>query len=193
VAAVRAGANRNAQEEQMSYRLITRALAIMPALRSRLALASAACLMLACGSDDPAGPGGPVFPDINSTVLGAFCWRGNQSPPASPSGTITSGDCDADDIEPGEDGYFEVHRVRVAASRTVTFTIDSGFDSYLTVVRINSISGTVVNYTVLDEDDDSGDGLDAMITVTLQPGVDYFVSVSGYDYNEVGPYTLIIN
>lgn len=34
--------------------------------------------------------------------------------------------------------------------------------------------------------------LNALVTVTLQPNTDYFVSISGYDYHETGPYSLDI-
>ena len=163
-------------------------------LRIRLPVLFMACLTLACGGDDgPSGAGGVQFPAIDASVLGAFCWRSNQTVPASVGGTVSSGDCDSADVDPADEGYYETYRVRVASAQSVTFSIASTYDTYLTVVRVNSISGTTVNVTVIDEDDDSGTDLNAMLTVTLQPGVDYFVAVGGYDYTETGPYTLSIN
>lgn len=156
----------------------------------RAAMAAAAFALLGCGDN-----GGPnvAFPDINAAVLDFFCWSGNRTPPGTVNGTIASTDCDAADVDPADVGYYETWRLRVAASRSVTFTTNAAFDAYLTVVRVNSITGTTVNFTILGEDDDNGPGLNAMLTVALEPGFDYFVAVGGYDYTETGAYSMSMN
>ena len=155
-------------------------------------LVVAACLLCSCG-DDGNGPGNVSFPNIDATLLAAVCWQGNLTAPQNGSGTISASDCDAADIDPADEGYFETFRVRVPAARSVTITTNATFDAYLTVVRVNSITGSSANVTVIGEDDDSGPGLNAMVTVSLQPGVDYFISVGGFDYAETGTYSFTMN
>ena len=142
---------------------------------------------LGCGGgDNSTGPEELEFPEISSEVRTIYCVRGNVTVGDSESSTITDDDCDADD------SYFETYIVKVASTTSVTFEVESGFDSYLFLGRLESISGLDVDVTELAEDDDSGDGTDARLTFTLQPDTDYVIAVSGYDYFEVGPYTLSI-
>jgi hypothetical protein len=82
--------------------------------------------------------------------------------------------------------------VRVNRQRSVTFTVSSQFDSFLSLLRLNSFTNTTADWSFVAEDDDGTGGLDARLTVTLQPNVDYLLAISGFDYNETGPYTIRI-
>jgi hypothetical protein len=160
----------------------------------RIAMLLLAVALAAC-SKDGGGPGdGVSFPDLPSGLLTTFCHRGNAVLGDTRSGMLSPSDCDAADIDPSEDSYYEIWRVRVAATTTVTFDANSSFDNYLTVLRLNSYTSSTANLTVVGENDDRtpGSNFNALVTVTLQPNTDYFVSVSGYDYTETGPYTLQI-
>jgi hypothetical protein len=160
---------------------------------SRLALIATMAAAVGCGDDDPTGPGNLSFPDWPGTIVTALCVRGTATVGDTKSGTIADTDCDSADIEPGEEGYFEIWRVRVAASTDVTFDASSTFDNFLSVVRVNSVTPTSADITVLGENDDrSQSNLNALVTVRLEPNIDYVVAISGFDYSETGPYTLAI-
>lgn len=149
----------------------------------------------ACGGDDSTGPSANVsFPDIDPQLLALFCVRGEATPGMAPSGSLTSSDCDSADFNPGDDSFFEMWRVRVAESGSVTFDAQSEFDNYLEVFRLDGISEDSVSVTLLGENDDRspGNDLNALVSVTLSPGQDYFVAISGFTYQETGPYTIQI-
>lgn len=58
---------------------------------------------------------------------------------------------------------------------------------------LSSYTSSSANFTMLGENDDRATGnYNALLTVTLEPGIDYFVVVSGYDYSETGSYSLRI-
>lgn len=142
---------------------------------------------LACKGDSSGPGGGVTFPSLPSGLLAAFCHRGDRTVGQTPSGSVSSGDCDAGD------SYYEIWRVRVASTQSVTFDANSAFDNFLEVVRLDSYTADTVYVTQVGENDDrSGTNLNALVTVTLQPNTDYFVSISGYDYTETGSYTLQI-
>jgi hypothetical protein len=150
---------------------------------------------LACGDDDdPTGPGSVTFPDWPSTVVTGFCVRGTSVVGDTKSGTISDTDCDLADVDPTAIGsYYEVWRVRVASARDVTFDANSEFDNYLAVVRVNSVSATAVDFVVVDDNDDRSDtDRNALVTVQLEPNVDYALVVSGFQYTDTGPYTVAI-
>lgn len=149
---------------------------------------------LACDDDPPAGPSTNVtFPDWPSTIISGFCVRGTSVIGDTKSGTIADTDCDAADVDPARQGYYEIWRVRVASARDVTFDASSTFDNVLTVLRVNSVTATNVDVTVVGENDDrSPTNLNALVTVRLEPNVDYAVAISGFDDIDTGPYTLAI-
>jgi hypothetical protein len=157
---------------------------------------SAAALVLgalgaACG--DSSGPN-LSFPNLSATLRNAFCVMDNVTVNESRSGTISTSDCDSSDIDPADSSYFEVYVVKVASQQAVTFDISSNFDSYLTLLRLDSYTTTSAQLTFLDDNDDrSSVDLDALLTYTLLPNVDYVIVVSGFDYSETGSYTLDIN
>ena len=167
----------------------------MLAIRSlhRFALVVTVAAGLACGDDDPTGPGSVTFPDWPSTIVTGFCVRGNAVVGETKSATLADTDCDVADIDPMEVGYFEVWRVRVASSRDVTFDASSTFDNVLAIFRVNSVSATSVDFDVIASNDDRAQGnSNALVTVRLEPNVDYAVAVGGFDYTDTGAYTLAI-
>jgi hypothetical protein len=156
--------------------------------RKRITLLALLVAGLACKDSSGPGGGGVNFPALPSSLLTAFCHRGNRTVGQTPSGTVNSSDCDAGD------SWYEIWRVRVASTQSVTFDANSSFDNFLEVVRLDSYSGDTVYVTEVGENDDRtpGSNLNALVTITLQANTDYFVSISGYDYTETGSYTLQI-
>lgn len=160
---------------------------------TRLALVASLTAILACDDDDPTGPGSVTFTDWPSAVVTGFCVRGNAVVGDTKSEIIADTDCDIADVNPADVGYYEIWRVRVAEARDVTFDANSTFDNFLAIIRVNSVTATDIDATVVGENDDrSATNLNALVTVRLQPNVDYAVVVSGFDYEETGAYTLAI-
>jgi hypothetical protein len=144
---------------------------------------------IACGEDNITnGDTDQVtFPTIDPNIIALFCIRGTAVPPRSVSGSVSPDDCHSGEVD---DGYWETWRVRVASTASVTFTVSSQFDSWLTLIRVDDLNDIVNSTYILDEDDDSAGNFQAQIVYTLQPNTEYIVSVSGYDDSEGGSYTL---
>ena len=158
-----------------------------------LALAATVAVGFACGDDDPTGPGNVTFPDWPATIVTALCVRGTSVVGDTKSGTISDTDCDSADINPGDEGYFEIWRIRVATSADITFDASSSFDNFLAVFRVNSVTATSADVDLVGQNDDrSASNLNALVTARLEPNIDYVVVISGFDYSETGPYTLAI-
>jgi hypothetical protein len=160
---------------------------------TRLALVATITGSLGCGDDDPTGPGSVTFADWPAAVVAGFCVRGTAVVGDTKSEVIADTDCDIADVNPADEGYYEIWRVRVASARDVTFDANSTFDNFLAIIRVDGVTATDINATVVGENDDrSQTNLNALVTVRLQPNVDYAVVVSGFDYDETGAYTLAI-
>ena len=158
---------------------------------NRLALAATVTLGFACG-DDPTGPA-VTFPDWPALISSVICVRGTAVVGDTKAGTISDADCDSGNADPPEPGYFETWRVRVATARDVTFDANSTFDNFLTVLRVTSITSTRGEASVLGENDNRSEtNLNALVTLHLEPNVDYMVVISGLDYEDTGAYTLAI-
>ena len=159
----------------------------------RLALAAAVTLGVACGDDDPTAPDAVTFPDWPAPAISALCVRGTALVGDTKSGTISVTDCDGADVNPDVTGYFETWRVRVASTRDVTFDVSSSFDNFLTVLRVNAVTASGGSATIIaDNDNRSQTDLNALVTVHLEPNVDYVVGISGVDEAATGAYTLVI-
>jgi len=147
----------------------------------------------ACKSDKATGVPGVTFTSLPSSLIAAFCIRGQRTPGQAISGAISATDCDAALLDPTDLSYYEVWHVRVPTTGTYTVAATSSFDNYLEVYRLVSFTTSSVTTAFIGEDDDSGPGLNALVSsVTLQAGEDYFVVISGYDYSEVGSYSISI-
>jgi hypothetical protein len=160
---------------------------------TRLALVAGLTAVIGC-DDDPTGTGSMTFPDWPAAVVTGFCVRGTAAVGDTKSGAIADSDCDFGDINTGGEGFYEIWRIRVPSAQDVTFDANSTFDNYLAVVRIDGVTATDINATVVGDNDDRSPpaNLNALVTIRLQPNVDYAVIVSGYDDAEVGAYTLAI-
>ncbi len=145
----------------------------------------------ACGSDSN-GPS-VTYPNLPAALQTTLCMRGNMTAGQSVNGSIADTDCDLGD------SYFETYLVKVAASRNVTITMESTqFDTYLWLLKLNSYNaaGDTADIVVIATDDDSGggpNGTNSKITnAALDAAGDYIVVANGFDYSDVGPYTLRI-
>jgi hypothetical protein len=154
---------------------------------SRAAVALIAMLGISCGGDGGTGPN-VTYPTLPAAFVAALCVRQGITNGQSINGTISSSDCDSGG------SYFEVYQVKVQASGSYDIAMNSGaFDTYLELVVIDSIVGNNVYLTGVAFDDDSGTGLNALIAgIALSASADYLLAAAGYDYTEVGSYTLSI-
>lgn len=149
-------------------------------------------LLFGACSDDPTAPEiqPPEFPVLDAAFVTEFCIRGTLSPSNTVSGDLGATDCETvSPIGSGPGSFYEGWRVRVGQSGSVTIQVASAFDSFIDVFRIDDLSAPTLD-TLLIFDDDSGAGDNGRVTITLQPGVEYWVMVSGFDAIDEGPYTL---
>ncbi len=160
-------------------------------LATRYAMLAA---VIACSGDDATSPnGGVVFDPLPQAMLDAYCVRGTAVIGDTKSGNVNDDDCDAADNDPNDEGFYEIWRVRVADPRVVTFDLSSPFDNYLEVYAMTSHTQTSATVVLMAQNDDRSSGnLNALVSTQLNPGIDYFVVVSGYDYFETGSYSLSI-
>lgn len=152
-----------------------------------------ASLLAACGDDGtgPEDPGSPEFPTVDAAVLAEFCVRGTLVPTATVTGTLNEADCPTvSPVGSGPGTNYETWRVRVAGTQSVTLEISSGFDSFIDVFRITNLASPQLGGALVDFDDDGTGGVDARLTVTLEAGVEYWVMVSGFGPEDVGPYSM---
>jgi hypothetical protein len=150
--------------------------------------------LLSCSDDDdPTGIDDLDFPELSSQLISLYCIRDNVTVGSTENGSLQSSDCDIADVSPDDEGYFEVFMVKVRSTQSVTFTVSSGFDSYLSLLRLVSYTSSDADLELLDEDDDGvEENGDARLTFTLDPDETYFIALSGFDYLETGNYTLTI-
>ena len=119
-----------------------------------------------------------------ATIDDVFCIRGSIAVGAPVNGTLASTDCDLGD------SYFESYRLNPATDVTVDISMTSAqFDTYLYLLRlVGTDSVALVAF-----DDDSGTGTNALISaVPLSAAEDYLVIANGFDYSEIGDYTLSV-
>ncbi|MDH3225373.1 MAG: hypothetical protein OEO23_16750 [Gemmatimonadota bacterium] len=161
-------------------------------MRARTSALVIAVIGAAAYGDSGTGPGlTEGFPNIDQAILSGFCIRGTAPPPAIRPGIIGTNDCPTEGTLVGTgDGYWEGWRVRVSDVTTVTFTVDSEFDSFLDLFQIN-VANPVLNSLIAFDDDGTG-SLDAQLEWTLQPDTEYWILVSGFEALDLGSYTLDI-
>ena len=156
--------------------------------RGWIAAMGSVMLGVSCGGDDGGG-GNVTFPTIPPAIAAAVCLRGNITTGQTVNGTLAVTDCD--------DGtaYYDSYLLKVAANGTYDVSMSSGtFDTYLTLLRIDSIIGDTAAYvTVVDFNDDGPSGTNSLIAnVALLAADDYALAASGYNYAEVGNYSVHI-
>ena len=139
------------------------------------------------GDDEITVTNGVQFPAINPATAALFCIRGNAVPPQTVSGTVTDDDCHTGIAN---DGFWESWRVRVASSSSVTFAASSSFDNWLELFRVDDLNDIEGSAVLLAEDDDSGTGVNALITFSLQPNTEYVIVPSGFDDSQRGAYSV---
>lgn len=146
----------------------------------RWSAAALAIALAACGSDEPTAP---------QTFVQLMCIRGTIAVGGTVNGNLVSADCDLNDVGSGG-GYFESYRLNVASDTTIDVSLTSGvFDTYLFLVRVRAEH--VDSLELVAQDDDGGGGTNSLIAgVTLLAANDYLVLANGFDYSDVGAYTL---
>lgn len=131
------------------------------------------------GSDSKGGDCGTVTEIGSNSVL---------------DGVLNSSDCEVSDLVPtaADDSYADEYLLTLDSSTTITITMRSTeLDSYLVILgrSTSCASGcTVAEANVLYQDDDSGGGADAQITVTLDAG-SYIIVANSYE-RTTGNYTI---
>ncbi|HEY6110785.1 MAG TPA: hypothetical protein VIV56_17915 [Gemmatimonadales bacterium] len=177
--------------------------------RSLLVLTLCASVLQGCSADSPTGPT-VTFTDLPAAVLTAYCVQGQRLPGQPISGTLAITTCDAADLNAVSSGpdysvgsvYQAIWHVRVAKTGTYQFAAFSddpaaAYDNVLNVYHLDSYTATTATLTEIGYDDDSGAGpnaTDALLSVSLTAGQDYFLRVAGWadGFNvttQSGPYT----
>lgn len=160
----------------------------MQVARWQWAVLVAGAVAFACGDDGGTNPPGLQYPDIPDAMRRGMCVRAEVTVGSTMNGRITPADCDLGD------SYYETYLLKVASDRAVTISMTSpDFDTFLILLRLNSISPTSANLTEVARDDDSGTDLNARIAnVMLRASEDYVVVADGYAYADTGAYVLEI-
>lgn len=125
-----------------------------------------------------------TFDPLPPSLVADICLRGDLVPPITVEGEIDSGDCPPDIL-----GHFESWRVRVVDTSTMTFAVDSQFDSYLQLVEITNPQDRST-WDFLADDDDSGGNLQARLSYRLEEGHEYVIAIAGYSAEDQGSYSL---
>jgi hypothetical protein len=170
----------------------------MPSARSFLALALCATALQGCSSDSTTAPDPEVtFTTLSPAVLSAYCVQGQKLPGQAISGTLATTDCDSDWLGlPAGRTYRVVWHVRVATTGTYQFAATSIYDNVIIVDHLDSYTATTATLTEIGSDDDSGSDANALLSVPLTAGQDYFVKVIGWADDvvppdvQIGPYTM---
>src|SRR2546430_4663237 len=139
------------------------------ALLARGAVLALLTLGTGAACKDSSGPNNSVsFPALTSNLLEQFCNRGNALIGETKSGVLSPSDCDS------QDSYYEIWRIRVASATSVTFDLSSGFDNYLTVLRLDSYNGSSAHLSVGGGNDDPPPTVfTPTVTYRLSPNTDH--------------------
>jgi hypothetical protein len=94
------------------------------------------------------------------------------------SGSLTTSDCRVS----SDQTFIDYYALRISSATTVQIDLQSdAFDAYLMLFSSNG--------TVLEEDDDSGQGFNSRIVRSMSPGL-YVIGANSFDTGETGAYTL---
>lgn len=136
-------------------------------------------------------PAGSNYPNVHYRVYELELYGAGGSSPAS--STITFGQTVNGALSTTTRGrasdcttcYADFYQLTVTASRSISIRLNSvAFDAYLNLL---DAAGNIIA-----ADDDSGGGLNALLTGTLSAGV-YRIEVTTANSGETGPYTLTIS
>lgn len=159
--------------------------------RIRLLTSALLVAVAACGDDGTGPPDGVDFPFLGAAVRAEFCIRGQMVPTDEENESLQDTDCPTVfPVGQGPDRFYETWRVRVPSPATVTIFTESNFDTFLDVFEIDPANPVLGLDNLVAFNNDGPDGPDARLTVTLDPGVEYWVMVSGFEADAFGPYTL---
>ena len=119
------------------------------------------------------------------TVADLLCIRGDVAVGGTVNGTLADTDCDLGN------SWFESYRLDPVADVTVDVAMASDvFDTFLFLLRF----ATPDSLVLVDSDDDSGGGLNGTNSLiagaVLSAASDYLVVANGFDYGDVGDYTV---
>ena len=112
---------------------------------------------------------------------------GGSAPSAGNNGYILrqSGQLGAGDSVAPDGSLYDQYTFSGQAGQSVTITLESNeFDTYLAIVDGNG--------NLIGENDDSGNGTNSAVTVTLPGFGTYIIIVNGYSYADQGAYTLTV-
>lgn len=160
---------------------------------ARLASALGLSVAFAACADDGTGPLDEVeFPVLDAAVLAEFCIRGQMVPVDAADESLQATDCaTVFPVGVGPGLVYETWRVRVASTTEVTIFTESNIDTFLDVFEINPAAPILDLVNLVEFNDDRSEtDFNASVSPTLQPGIEYWVMVSGFDADELGPYTL---
>lgn len=141
-------------------------------------------LLGACGGDDNAGP---------TAFELAACIRGDITVGETVNGTLAASDCDLDTL--GGFGYFESYRLTVAANTTVDVAMSSNvFDTFIFLFSVPVENVDSLELVTFDDDNGGGpNGTNSLISGVPLTAGNYLVMASGYDYPDVGAYSLSVS
>jgi hypothetical protein len=97
--------------------------------------ATNACLILLLSAAGAGCGDGLTFPELTRAVLDEYCVRGEVGIGETVSGSVGADDCVVRDrLDPSDEGYFVIWRIRVGEATTVIVDADAAFDKVLTVL-----------------------------------------------------------
>ncbi len=140
-------------------------------------------LFAGCDSNDPVVNSGTLSQaDINTLAAALGCTAiANISAGQSLNGSLDNIDCTVP--FPGDDSKVDYYGFRLSQGMSVTFNLESSdFDAFVAVFNSNG--------TVVDSDDDGGDGLDARLTVNLDAGLYAVAANTSTETPVFGSYTI---
>ena len=161
----------------------------------RLATVALLTLLASGCKKDSTSPSDTLsFPPLTSQLVSSWCVRGDRTVGQSETGTLTSADCDGDVAWPfsGENYWFEMWRVRVVSSRTVTVTLNAVPDCHIILFQVVNLSD-VRPHELGDEADTATGQTQVSFQFAAQPGVDYLIHVSGPHGHQSVSYTVGFN
>ena len=103
-------------------------------------------------------------------------------------GEAVRGELTTDDVQAGDNSYYDLYAYQGRAGETITITLRSDeFDAYLALGQLSA--GT---FEEMESNDDGPDGTDSEIRITLPESGEYLIRANALSEGETGAYTLRI-